>query len=68
MRPPFLTEAPVTASLTVFFLGENSKLCLSAPFSLTTAVEPKRMGSEQGWRQKRADLFSSDVVQKGAAG
>jgi hypothetical protein len=40
------------------------QLCLSELFSLTTGVEPKRMGSEQGWRQRPADLFLSDGAQK----
>lgn len=65
---PFLTEGPVTASLTVFFLGENFQLCLSAPFNLTTGVVLKRMGSEQGWRPKPADLFSNDGAQRVAGG
>jgi hypothetical protein len=58
----------VKATLTVFFLQENSNLCLSAPFSLTTGVELKHMGSERGWRQKQAGLFSSGAVQKVAGG
>ena len=63
---PFLTEGLVTASLTVFFLGENSDLCLSELFSLTTGVELKRMGSEQGWPRRPADLFLSDGARRGA--
>lgn len=54
---PFLTEGPVTASLTVFFLGENFQLCLSVLFSLIIGVELKRMGFEQEWRLRPADLF-----------
>jgi hypothetical protein len=54
-----LTEDSLTASLTVFFLGENCNLCLSEHFSLTIGVELKHMASGQEWHQKPEDLFSN---------
>ena len=40
------------------------QLCLSELFSLTIGVELKRMGSEQEWLLKPADLFLSGDGQK----
>jgi hypothetical protein len=54
---PFLTEARLTASLTVFFLGEISQLCLSERFSPTTGVVPRRTDFARVWRRKPADLY-----------
>ena len=53
----FLTEATLTASLTVFFLGEISQLCLSERFSPTTGVVPRRTDFARVWRRKPADLY-----------
>ena len=51
----FLTEGSATASLTVFFLGENLYLCLSELFNLTIVVEPRPMDSEREWLRRLAD-------------
>jgi len=59
-----LTEDALTASLTVFFLAENSNLWLSGLFNRITGVELKHMASEQEWRQKPEDSFSSDGAPK----
>ena len=47
-----------------FLLTGDFHLCLSELFSLTIGVELKRMGSEQEWRRRPADLFLSGAAQK----
>lgn len=62
---PFLTEGPVTASLTVFFLLGDFRLCPRERFNPTTGDAPRRMASDREWRPRQEDLFLSDGAPKG---